>query len=439
MGTDFVRGELHAVFTIAPPARRRYKNRAAPSQCMLTGTVQLDPKGTRFSVLACQASILCYVPFDWPTNQLIHNVSPAGWIPTHQILNKQSYCDAFNVVALTKLLDIRDEIDRDRFVDASGCSPQYVTHRTAKHVVPPYNVGDSPPGAIARNNSADTNDETVHEDVANYDFAFAYNESHHDVSASTTGFTLNPPPLSSKFWAQPDSNSFRVRGAMYKEDRLKVNAGQSIARLVAVDVVAVEEPIYTGFSIHPGERLPLALHKEKELKKSKTPSDLPAFTFVVNIVLPGPPFYHLVFYYAIDDISTINGSNGTPSSLLCSKFFFGDSDDFRDATFKLIPQIVDGNFLVRNAVGTTPAIMGKKLRQLYVRNDRFMEVILDCGSSPVATGVIRLSVGYAKTLVVDMGFLMEGDEPEFLPEKIFGCVRIKNLELPGPYIRSIEQ
>jgi hypothetical protein len=145
----------------------------------------------------------------------------------------------------------------------------------------------------------------------------------------------------------------------------------------------------------------------------------------------------MVFYFAVDDIRTINGADGSPSSKLCQRFLFGDSDEFRDATFKLIPQVVQGNFIVRKAVGSTPAIMGKKLRQLYVRNDRFMEVILDCGSSPVATGVIRLSFGYAKTLVTDMGFVLEGDEPEYLPERIFGCVRIKHIELTGQHIRHV--
>jgi hypothetical protein len=147
--------------------------------------------------------------------------------------------------------------------------------------------------------------------------------------------------------------------------------------------------------------------------------------------------YHGVFYFAVDDLSTIDGTDGTPSSRLCNEFLFGDSDEFRDKTFKLIPQIVQGNFIVRKAVGSTPAIMGKKLRQEYVRTDRFFEVILDCGSSAVATGVIRLSLGYAKTLVVDMGFLFEGDEESALPERIFGCARVKRIDF-GPSLRKVE-
>jgi hypothetical protein len=189
--------------------------------------------------------------------------------------------------------------------------------------------------------------------------------------------------------------------------------------------------------LHPTERIQLALERERRLLAKGTPSDIPPFVFLVNIILPGPPFYHGVFYYAVDDMSCIDGTDGTPSSKLSQRFFFGDDDRFRDRTFKLIPTIVEGNFVVKKAVGSTPAIMGTKLAQRYVQNDRFFEVILDCGSSSVATGVIRLSLGYAKTLVVDMGFLLEGDTEEYLPERIFGCVRMKHPYF-GPQLRKVE-
>jgi Protein ENHANCED DISEASE RESISTANCE 2, C-terminal len=248
---------------------------------------------------------------------------------------------------------------------------------------------------------------------------------------------LNPPPLTPEKWAEPDPNSFRVRGPSYKTDRLKINAGASIGRLVAADVIWSESPIYSGFTVHPNERLQLALRKEKVLLQRGRTGTMPPFVFVVTIVLPGPPYYYGVYYFAVDDMSTIDGSDGTPSSRLCNQFFFGESDQFRDRTFKMIPQIVQGNFIVRKAVGDTPAIMGTKLRQLYVKGERFFEVILDCGSSSVATGVIRLSLSYAKMLVIDMGFLFEGDEPSTLPERLFGAVRMKQVEF-GPHLRKVE-
>ena len=190
------------------------------------------------------------------------------------------------------------------------------------------------------------------------------------------------------------------------------------------------------FSLHPTERLQVALQREKELQASRgggedigteTSSILPPFVFIVNITLPGPPYHHGVFYFGVDDRSAIDGTDGTPSSILCNKFFFGESDEFRDKTFKLIPTVVKGTFLVRKAIGSTPCIMGKKVKQHYVRNHRFFELTIDNSDSPAAGGVIKIALGYARTLVVDLGFLLEGQESKTLPERLFGAVRIKRL------------
>lgn len=392
----FVRGEMHQVCTIAPPKnfeQRRKGNTFTSSvpECLLTSVVQVDPK---------------------------------GWVPTKPIpfLANQTYADAFGVAALLQIMDIRDAILNDRFLDVA---PEF-QHR-------------STPVGKTRRRSRSGPQERDGSDQISYDLRFANRERCDSITFDTlSGLETLPPPLFYDKWAEPDANSFVVRGPSYKEDRIKINAGASIGRLVAVDVVRVEKPIYSGMSMHPNERIQRALRREKMLKESGKESDMPPFIFVVNIVLPGPPVYHGVFYYAVDDMSTIDGSDGTGSSRLCKEFLFGDSDSFRDRTFKLIPQIVQGNFMVRKAVGSTPAIMGTKLKQCYVRRDRFMEVILDCGSSPVASGVIRLSLGYAKSLVIDMGFLLEGDTRDYLPERIFGCVRMKYPEF-GPSLRKVDE
>ena len=54
----------------------------------------------------------------------------------------------------------------------------------------------------------------------------------------------------------------------------------------------------------------------------------------------------------------------TPFGRLAKSFFFGNDDDFRDDHFKLIPKVVEANFIVKNAVGSKPAILGRKLKQV---------------------------------------------------------------------------
>lgn len=393
----FVRGEMHQAYTVSPRKKMQVRKGTSVAEtsnaqeCLLTAVVQVDPK---------------------------------GWVP---IAPLQAYGDAFGIAALLQLLDIRDAIDRDRF------------NPVAMDIEPPAAYFRAKTEGIGCNEATEVvakAPSAAEEDTRNYDFSYASRESL-KIRDSPSGLRSTPPPFDLEKWAEPDANSFRVRGPTYKTDRQKINAGESIARLVAVDIVQVDEPIYTGMATHPTERIQLALKKEEELKAMGRQSDVPPFIFVLNIVLPGEPLYHAVFYYAVDNMREINGTAGTPTSKLCNRFFFGDSDSFRDRTFKLIPQIVQGNFMVRKAVGSTPAIMGKKLKQLYVRGERFFEIILDCGSSSVAAGVIRLSLGYAKTIVVDLGFLFEGDDETVLPERIFGCVRIKNPDFSMP-IRKVK-
>ena len=82
--------------------------------------------------------------------------------------------------------------------------------------------------------------------------------------------------------------------------------------------------------------------------------------------------------------------------------------------------------------------MGKALKQTYVRGERFFELILDTGSSSVASSVIKLCLGFAKTIAVDMAFLIEGNDTTTLPEKLLGCVRLKHPDFKQKF-RFVDQ
>lgn len=240
-----------------------------------------------------------------------------------------------------------------------------------------------------------------------------------------------PSPLSEMYWCEPCATSFRVRGSKYTIDRKKTPSLSSAFRLITVDVCEVPEIIRTGFCAHPLERVQQALRRESEQKST---GDMPPFIFCVNIMVPGPPFYHMVFYYAVDDISQIKPHEqgeeaaGDPLNRLASKFFFGSSDKVRDSMFKLIPRVVSGNMIVKKAVGSKPTILGKKVKQFYIQDDRFLEVMVDIGSSAIAKQVLGLAKGYAKHLVVDMAFLLEGRSASCLPERVLGTVRLTHVD-----------
>jgi hypothetical protein len=234
---------------------------------------------------------------------------------------------------------------------------------------------------------------------------------------------MHPPPLRLEAWAEPPAVNYNVRGPDYLKNNKKVPSEPSAFKLLTVDLVKVDAPNFEGICAQPNERIQRALRHEQESGEK----ELPEFIFAVNLCVPGASYYHMVAYFGVDDINMIKNKD-TPFGRVAEPFFFGESDEYRDKTFKLIPHIVEGNYVVRKAVGSKPTILGTRLKQHYIRTDRYLELIVDIGSSPVAQRIVKLALGYAKTLVVDMMFVLEGKEEDTLPERVAGGFRIKNID-----------
>lgn len=176
------------------------------------------------------------------------------------------------------------------------------------------------------------------------------------------------PTYGRRYWSSPRASTFAVRGASYLDDRVKVFASEPpLFELVAAD---------------------LLLHGDGD-------GAPPPFTFVVTLVVPGPPSYTYAMYYACRD-STKLRDGSTPLGRVAEPFFFGDDDAFRDDRFKMTPRVVDANWVVRRAVGQNPVLLGKKLKQHYFRGPDYLELDIDIASSAVAASVVRLCGGYAK-------------------------------------------
>lgn len=87
-----------------------------------------------------------------------------------------------------------------------------------------------------------------------------------------------------------------------------------------------------------------------------------------------------------------------------------------------------GPWVVQRAVGTKPLIVGRALKVTYHSSQHYMEVDIDIGSSTVANNIVRFVLGYVRTLVVDMCFLIEGKRVDELPERLIGTSRVAHLE-----------
>ncbi|CAN0860434.1 Protein ENHANCED DISEASE RESISTANCE 2-like [Linum grandiflorum] len=94
------------------------------------------------------------------------------------------------------------------------------------------------------------------------------------------------------------------------------------------------------------------------------------------------------------------------------KFVNGD-DAYRNQRFKIVNRIVKGKALTCN----------------YHRGPNYLEIDVDIGSSAIATAILHLALGCVTSVTIDMGFVVEAQEEEELPERLLGAVRVCQMEM----------
>ncbi|XWS17753.1 hypothetical protein CRYUN_Cryun33cG0094600 [Craigia yunnanensis] len=230
---------------------------------------------------------------------------------------------------------------------------------------------------------------------------------HVDASQFNGSLHKGKDEADSNCWTSPGGRGFMIRGKTYLKDNAKVMGADPLLKLIAVDWFKVDEAT-DKIALHP-----------RSLVQSDAGKKLP-FILVINLEVPAKPNYSLVLYYAAE--RPVNKNS------LLGKFVDG-TDMFRDARFKLIPSIVEGYWMVKRAVGTKACLLGKAVTCKYFRQDNFLEIDVDIGSSSVARSVIGLVLGYVTSLVVDLAVLIEAKEEAELPEYILGTVRLNRVRL----------
>lgn len=334
----YIRAELHAAYVISPARDGDVDEDSAES--LLSFIAQMDPKG-------------------W----IWHN-----YYYQHNLLKE----------LMLHIVDIRDALDADRFVQAHF-DPVVEERRT-----------NSAGGGFLKADDA----------VAG--------ESEGTIA------TVPPPTLSPEVWGEIDYDSFKIRGASYLKDRCKITSAPAMFQLAAMDLYEVPEPMQ-HVCAKPGNRVYMASQRGDN-----------TWTFCMNIMVPGPPHLCFVAYMTGDKAAL---EQDTPFGRIAKKFFFGNDDVFRNNRFKLIPKVQDGNFIIKAAVKDTPALLGNKLKQYYHRGDNYFELDVDVGSSVIAKNTVGLAIGYSKQIIVDIAVCLQGDEENELPEVLMGGCQCNHVDM----------
>lgn len=150
--------------------------------------------------------------------------------------------------------------------------------------------------------------------------------------------------------------------------------------------------------------------------------------------------------YMTDRNIPVDTANLSIPEQTLAKWLMGD-DDYKNQRLKLIPYVPEGPWVVRKMVTGTPAIIGKKLpvtHHLHTGESPqpgsngggaphhhnygsapLILTTLDIGSgSATAKRIVSVCRRYMSALTVDIGFVIQGDSTEELPEQMLGSIRI---------------
>ncbi|KAI5056188.1 hypothetical protein GOP47_0029709 [Adiantum capillus-veneris] len=240
-----------------------------------------------------------------------------------------------------------------------------------------------------------------------------------------TPLSLHSAPNS---WTCPPSHLFSVRGADYMKTKAKVPASDSLLLPLAFDFLKGSSQI-SKFMNHPHSRVRAAL--DAALRDCSHPQHQP-FVWAFNFQLDIKTHYSLIYYFV--------SFSSPPEGSLMQKFLDGDND-FRNSRLKLLTRFPEAPWLVQVVLGERwpVCVIGKMVKCSYTREKHYMEVDVDVGSTMVTGTAVNLTFRLTPHVVTDIAFALEGIDPDELPERILGAMRIVKAELStATYVDMLE-
>jgi hypothetical protein len=162
----------------------------------------------------------------------------------------------------------------------------------------------------------------------------------------------------------PSRFNFTTYFARRKSPAPSPSSAQSLLR-----PLSTPPPSLLPVSVASASPIAAATSAQADFSLQPTPSDTSSATIAPSLPTPG-----------------LTDAADTAFENSFARFLSG-SDAYRRDRFKIIPNVAEGNWLVRRAVGNTPAILGKKLELSFYdyskTKDNYFEIDVDVGSSSV--------------------------------------------------------
>lgn len=130
----------------------------------------------------------------------------------------------------------------------------------------------------------------------------------------------------------------------------------------------------------------------------------------------------------LPDLKSMSASDRTVCRFLVA------SKEEKNSTIKIVPFVVDGPWVTKQVVGGKPALIGKKVPVNYVYQPAedgkasYLEADLDIAASSAARGILSVARTYTQVLTLDLGFVIQGNETDELPEQMLVGARLHGVD-----------
>ena len=232
--------------------------------------------------------------------------------------------------------------------------------------------------------------------------------------------------LPKEHWEEADAAGTNVRGANYLADKKKVPSERSLLRLEAVEIVGVDD-VDTRVTRTPGRGAPDAIRRAGADEVS-----MDSTYVVLHFVVPADKSssfsaYSLAMYYSYRRGAAAAATN---AARLLERWLHDDDVQLANSRMKLVPRIIKGPWHIKSLIGA-PCMLGKYSKLSFERATApdCHEVVIDCVRSEKLRSKFTQIVKNIGDMVVDLAFVLQGEQPAELPEQIFSSVRLKSLDL----------
>lgn len=219
-------------------------------------------------------------------------------------------------------------------------------------------------------------------------------------------------------WSQTESQKFLVRGKNYLVDKIKFPSKDNLLETIACKLIPFNSKNKDNHHYLAEDIKSIINQISNHENSNEKESEL----FIITFLVPG---YRVSWIY--------REKKDTPANCnyisFWKEFYHHQDDEYRNKRFKLLPDIPNGNWIVKQAIGKKPAIISKTIKTTWNRQKNYLEVIYDVSTSFLGKKIFNVVKHYAKTIILDLAFIIEAQTEDELPERVLCSTRMHQIDL----------